>query len=204
MSLHTNLDMQVILPVKAGLPWPWQVHLEAQGDEKEADIGQFSLSLSWAAVEFSGFVGLDTLTPTGWLSVDLKRTLLGYPVDADFRVNTIADVISIEPVQVLAGELDFHDFSILFLHDDRQYSISLSVLAGIPDTTVNRSILIDVMLDMEEQPVLYGFVNAEGFEASHVLSLMNASYYSNIGLVKDSFFILMGFWNPISKNGLLT
>ncbi len=187
-----NLDMQIALPAQAGLPWPWQIKVKTQGDEQEADISSFSVSLPWAVAEYSGLVGLDTLTPMGWLSVDFERSLLGYPVDADFRVSTITDVISIEPIQVIAGNLDFHDFSILLLQEDRQYSMALSVLAGIPDAAADKHMLIDLMLDMENQPALYGFVDVEGFEASHVLSLMNASRYSNAGIVKDSLFNFHG------------
>ncbi len=199
-----NLDMQIALPAQAGLPWPWQINVKTQGDEQEADVSNFSVSLPWAVAEYSGLVGLDTLTPMGWLSVDFDRTLLGYPVDADFRVSTITDVISIEPIQVIAGNLDFHDFSILLLQEDRQYSMALSVLAGIPDAAANKHIFIDMMLDMEEQPALYGFVDVEGFEASHVLSLMNASYYSSAGIVRDSLFNFHGFLESSLKGWVLS
>ena len=197
-DISYDLDMTVAFPEEAGLPWPWNIDVDLDGHGGKADVAELTIAIPWGKAEYQGRIGLDMLSLQGGLSIEVDEELLGYPVEADFQVNTVEDVITAEPTYFTAGDLEFHDFSFLLLQDGQQYSLSLSVLPGRPSDTRDRHILFDAMLDMEHGPVIYGFAEIEGFEAGHAAGLLNAAYAANADIMRNALFNLRGFFeiNP--------
>ena len=189
-----RVDMDARFSENRILPWPLAVNINASGNRNAAWVRRLKAAAPWGELGYAGAFRFDTLTPEGVLSLGIFDNVVGYPIDAAFEMKAVGDAISAEPVRFVAAGMQFHDFRFLLIRDIDRISVSLLAVPGRPDETARRRILVDALLDIRNSPVIHGFAQVEGFDASHVARFVGAKSAASLGFVEDSLFHLNGMF----------
>ena len=188
-DIQYKADMTISIPEKTGLPWPWVVTANLEGNRTEASIDTISVALPHAIATYSGQILLADLYPTGKLDLRVDDDMLGYPVSASFRITTTTGVIVTEAIYMMAGELEFSNFDILVVQEPQRVTASLSatpISSNADNTSEMYHAYFDVMRETGNSPIIYGAAAIRGLEAVHAAQLLNAGYLANYNPVKDS------------------
>jgi len=202
-SMDYSLDLDFSIP--PGLtPIAWHGNLSLRGDQETAFIDQISFGSEYASMRYSGNFSLRELGPRGRLSFTLEEDLLRYPVSAAFDLKTTGATISAEPVLVQAADLVFHDFRFLVIREAHAYAISLLAVPVQPDDGAARSLYVDALIDIGDEPVVYGFADMAGFDFSNILKLASLGSIDSIGIFQSSSFNLRSYFEANGESWALT
>ena len=202
-ELRYSADVAVDIPEEPS-PWPLTASLKIDGDKKTVRVNRFNADSLWGEASYKGTIGLNGIAPEGALNVVLNEDVLGYPLRAEFLLETQGKTISARPLEFEAAGMEFHDFSFLIVYGEGTYALSLNAVPAMPEDDAPRRILIDALLDAGAKPVVHGFASVEGFEAAHIARFAGISGVDGLPLVQNSRCDISAFFEANGQSWVLS
>lgn len=191
-DIFYDLNMDFSFSQETVLPWPWKATLDIKGNQNMANVSELELALPWGEAKYTGRLQLDTFAPFGWLYIDINEKWIGYPISTTLQIRTIENAIVGKQNRFVAGDIAFQEFHFILIRDEKHYTMSLKASPENPDDNKHGEIILDAMLDMENQPVVYGFADINNFQASDIAKILGKTSLSRINPIQDSIINLRG------------